>query len=130
MTQSILQEAGRTAPRFETVPYALLCVMTKERLDALPFGVIGLGPDGLVAIYNATEARLAGLDAEAVLGSPFFLSVAQCMNNFLVAQRLEDEDDLDEVISYILTFRMRPTPVRLRLLKKAGHIRRFLLIER
>ncbi len=130
VTPSLAQAAPVGTARFEGVPYALLCVMEPARLDALPFGVVGLNPDGIVEIYNRTEAHLAGLNRDDVLGTHFFLSVAQCMNNFLVAQRLEDEDEVDAIVAYVLTFRMRPTPVRLRLLKRAGHARRFVLIQR
>ncbi len=119
----------RSAP-FEAVPHALLCIMGSTQLNRLPFGVVGLSPDGLVEVYNHTEARLAGLNRDDVLGTSFFLSVAQCMNNFLVAQRFDDEEEIDAVVAYVLTFRMRPTPVRLRLLKRADHPRRYLLIQR
>lgn len=101
-----------------------------EDLDALPFGVIGFGPDGLVEVYSATEARMAGLSPERVLGKHIFTGVAPCMNNFLVAQRFEDEPELDAAINYVLTLRMRPTPVRMRLMKSAGTSRRYLLIQR
>ena len=121
--------SSRSAP-FEAVPHALLCIMDAARLDRLPFGVVGLSPDGLVEVYNQTEARLAGLNRDDVLGTSFFLSVAQCMNNFLVAQRFDDEEEIDAIVAYVLTFRMRPTPVRLRLLKRADHPRRYLLIQR
>ena len=104
--------------------------MESARLDRLPFGVVGLSPEGMVEVYNQTEARLAGLNRNDVLGTSFFLSVAQCMNNFFVAQRFEDEDEIDAVVAYVLTFKMRPTPVRLRLLKRPGHPRRYLLIQR
>lgn len=100
------------------------------QLDELTYGVVGLSPSGIVEVYNATEARLAGLSRDTVLGAHFFLGIAQCMNNFMIAQRLEDESEIDAVIDYVLTFRMRPTPVRIRLLKKPGIPRRFLLIER
>ena len=121
--------ASRNAP-FDAVPHALLCVMDPARLDRLPFGVVGLSPAGIVEVYNQTEARLAGLNRDDVLGTSFFLSVAQCMNNFLVAQRFDDEDEIDAIVAYVLTFRMRPTPVRLRLIKRADHPRRYLLIQR
>ncbi|CAM2157452.1 hypothetical protein PT2222_400049 [Paraburkholderia tropica] len=52
------------------------------------------------------------------------------MNNFMVAQRFDDVDELDEIIPYVLTLRMRPTPVRLRLLKASDYTTRFVLIER
>jgi hypothetical protein len=52
------------------------------------------------------------------------------MNNFMVAQRFEDELEIDAIIDFVLTFRMRPTPVRLRLLKSVEVARRYILIER
>jgi len=47
-------------------------------LDALPFGVIGLDPDGVIHRYNLAEARLARLDRNQVLGKNFFRRVAPC----------------------------------------------------
>ncbi len=115
---------------FETVALRDLETMTVEERDALPFGVVGFGADTIVQTYNAAEARMSGLDPTTVVGVPFFDAVAQCMNNFLVAQRFEDEADLDEIVPYVLTLRMRPTKVRLRLLATAGMPRRYILIER
>ena len=99
-------------------------------LDALPFGIIGMGPTGEVEVYNDMEARLAGLARDSVLGRHLFTAVAPCMNNFMVAQRFEDEAVIDDVIDYVLTFRMRPARVRLRLLKAPGAKRRYVLIQR
>jgi len=124
------QAAANDSASFERVSYALLCTMDPAQLDALPYGVVGLNAEGIVEVYSETEATLAGLNREDVIGAHFFLSVAQCMNNFMVAQRLEDEEDVDAVVDYVLTFRMRPTPARLRLLKREGHPRRFVLIQR
>jgi photoactive yellow protein len=106
-----------------------LVTMTKVEVDSLPFGVVGLSSAGLVEVYNATESKLAGLSTDRVLGSHFFISTAQCMNNFMVAERLENESELDTVIDYVLTFRMRPTPVRIRLMKSPTVSRRYLLIQ-
>lgn len=115
---------------FETVDIAVLAHMRQDERDRLPFGVVGLRKDGVVALYNATEAAMAGLDAEAVIGVPFFEAVAQCMNNFMVAQRFEDEPALDDIIPYVLTLRMRPTRVRLRLLASPTSALNYILIER
>jgi hypothetical protein len=52
------------------------------------------------------------------------------MNNFLVAQRFEEASEVDEVIDYVLTLRMRPTKVRLRMLQKPGVARKYILIKR
>jgi photoactive yellow protein len=115
---------------FETVRLHDLEAMSAEEHDALPFGVVGFSADTVVQVYNATETRMSGLDPATVVGVPFFEAVAQCMNNFMVAQRFEDEPELDDILPYVLTLRMRPTKVRLRLLATAETPRRYVLIER
>lgn len=116
--------------KFEEVRIEELATSAAEEVDALPFGVIGFTLDGTVTAYNATESTNAGLSPKRVLGKHFFEEVAPCMNNFMVAQRFDDADELDDIIPYVLTLRMRPTPVRLRLLKAHGCATRFVLIER
>ena len=106
-----------------------------DRLDAatrnaLPFGVVGLSATGIVEVYNETESRLAGLSRESVIGTHYFSTTAQCMNNFMVAQHFEDEATLDLTIDYVLTLRMRPTPCRLRLLKGRASSLAYILIQR
>ena len=115
---------------FETVGLYDLEVMSIADRDALPFGAVGFTADTIVQVYNATEARMSGLDPATVIGVPFFDAVAQCMNNFLVAQRFEDEPELDDIVPFVLTLRMRPTKVRLRLLAMAETSLRYVLIER
>ena len=90
----------------------------------------GFASDGTTEVYNATESKLAGIPRSIVLGWSYFAETAQCMNNFMVAQRFEDEPEIDDVIEYVLTLRMRPTPVRLRLLKTPSCARRYVLIQR
>lgn len=115
---------------FETVQCWELQTMPADVCNHLPFGVIGLDAAGITRVYNETEARMAGLNPGRVLGTSFFDAVAQCMNNFMVAQRFEDEPELDATIPYVLTLRMRPTPVRLRLLASSSSPLRFILIDR
>jgi len=103
-------------------------------LDALNFGVIGFDTDGVVRRYNAWESRAAGLSLPRVIGHALFTVVAPCMNNFMVAQRFEDAaavgEPLDAVIDYVLTLRMRPVKVKLRLLAQPGQAMRYVLVER
>lgn len=115
---------------FESVALRDLEQMDGDARDSLPFGVVGFAADTIVQVYNATEARMSGLDPTSVMGVPFFDAVGQCMNNFLVAQRFEDEPEIDDIVPYVLTLRMRPTKVRLRLLASADTPRRYVLIER
>lgn len=103
-------------------------------LDALDFGVIAFDGDGMVRRYNAFESKAAGLAPARVLGNPLFTVVAPCMNNFMVAQRFEDalaqDTALDATIDYVLTLRMRPVKVKLRLLSEPGRTHRFVLVQR
>ena len=74
------------------------------------------------------------MSPERVLGHPLFTMVAPCMNNFLVAQRFEDAEynaePLDATIDYVLTLRMRPVKVALRLLAEPGQALRYVLVFR
>jgi len=99
-------------------------------LDALAFGVIKLDSAGRVLAYNAYESAAAGLRPERVLGRHFFSEIGPCMNNALVAERFEREDELDVEFDYLFTLRMKPSPVRLRLLKSASAAARYLLVRR
>lgn len=107
---------------------------SSEELDQLDFGVIGFDANTEVTRYNAFESQAAGLSPQRVLGQPLFTNVAPCMNNFMVAQRfddaLEQKSALDETIDYVLTLRMRPVKVALRLLSTPGSATRYVLVKR
>ena len=94
----------------------------------------GFDADANVQRYNAFESQAAGLSPQRVLGEPLFTNVAPCMNNFMVAQRfddaLEQNSALDETIDYVLTLRMRPVKVALRLLSTPGSATRYVLVKR
>ena len=97
-------------------------------LDRLPFGVIGFDSDERVVIYNATESEMAGIEPKRVIGAHLFTEVAPCTNNYLVAERYRCQDELDEQLDYVFTLRMRPTPVRLRLLAHPEARHRYLVV--
>ncbi|MBC7480635.1 MAG: phosphonate transporter [Rhizobacter sp.] len=108
--------------------------LTDTELDKLDFGVIGFDAETMVRRYNDFESKCAGLAPSRVLGHPLFTVVAPCMNNFLVAQRFEDAAAggaaLDVTIDYVLTLRMRPVKVALRLLAAPGATLRYVLVQR
>jgi photoactive yellow protein len=111
-----------------------LAALEAEGLDELNFGVIGFDGQGIVQRYNRWESQAAGLELGQVLGLHLFGVVAQCMNNYLVAQRFEDSaaagTELDETLDFVLTLRMRPQRVQLRLLADPGQPLRYVCIER
>jgi photoactive yellow protein len=98
-------------------------------LDALPFGVVAMASDGAVTSYNFAESRLSGLTPANVIGRRFFTQVAPCTDTAAVAGRYESEPFLDDVIAYVFTFALRPTAVRLRLLKGPGRRRMYLAVQ-
>lgn len=103
-------------------------------LDSLDFGVIGMDDATQVRRYNRFESAAAGLSPDRVIGHALFTVVAPCMNNFMVAQRFEDAQQdgsvLDDTIDYVLTLRMRPVKVKLRLLARPGSALRYVLVHR
>jgi photoactive yellow protein len=101
-----------------------------DALDDLPFGVIALGAEWIVARYNAVEGALSGLTPSRVIGRNFFTSVAPCTNNAMIARRFETEPEIDVVINYVFTFRIAPRKVRLRLLKRPGARFSYLIVEK
>jgi photoactive yellow protein len=115
---------------FDAVLFEDLALADGQKLDNLSFGVIGFGSNYIVSRYNATESIGSGLRAAHVIGKHVFDEVAICMNNFMIAQRFLDESELDEIVPYVLTLRMKPTPVRLRLMKSSRSDTQFLLIDR
>lgn len=108
--------------------------LSTESLDELDFGVIGFDASGEVCRYNRFESGCAGLSKASTLGRPLFSVVAPCMNNFMVAQRFEDAaetgEPLDATIDYVLTLRMRPVKVKLRLVAMPGAAVRYVLVQR
>jgi photoactive yellow protein len=108
--------------------------LDERALDQLEFGVIGFDQESIVRRYNAYESNAAGIAPERVLGKHLFSSVAQCMNNYMVAQRFEDAQSglvlLDASIDYVLTLRMRPTKVKLRLFSSPDMTMRYVFIQR
>lgn len=114
--------------------YSHLIQLDQAGLDQLDFGVIGFDSETNVCAYNRAESEAAGLTSPRVVGQPLFTNVAPCLNNYLVAQRFDDAQDdgmsLDETIDYVLTLRMRPIKVALRLLAEPHGAVRYVLVQR
>jgi photoactive yellow protein len=115
------------------LPY-WLASSTAADIESLDFGVIGFDDACIAKIYNAHESKAAGLSPDRVLGQHFFDLVAPCMNNPMVAQRFRDaqasELPLDASLDYVLTLRMRPTKVKLRLIAVPHTGLRYVVVQR
>lgn len=77
---------------------------------------------------------MAGLLREHVLGRPFFSEVARCMDNSMVAHRVDAAvvagESLDVSLDYVFALRSRVVPVKLRLLVNPDSSIHYLLVHR
>jgi photoactive yellow protein len=77
-------------PDFETKNLAeSIEALTAEEIDQLPFGVIGIDPEGAVRVFSKAEAKLSGYGARPAIGKDFFTDIAPCMNNALFKGRID-----------------------------------------
>lgn len=110
-----------------------LATLSETDLNGLEFGVIGFDAQGTVRQYNTFESRGAGLSPDRVVGNDLFTTVAPCMNNFMVAQKFEAaaeaKEALDTTLDYVLTLRMKPVKVELRLLASPKLSLRYVLVQ-
>ena len=60
--------------------------LSQDQIDHLPFGVVLLNAEGVVAFYSVTEKRQSGYDG-AALGSKFF-DIAPCVSKGDMRQRI------------------------------------------
>lgn len=118
----------------ENVSAADLSRMTKEELNALPYGAIRLSPYGTILSYNVTEGRLTGRTPERVLGRNFFLDVAPCTDvrefrgRFIELAR-EPEVSIFQEFSFEFPFEP-PLRVKITLLRERGGKSIWVLVER
>src|SRR5450755_1200873 len=129
-TQSLTSWPRGIVPAFaDAEVLAELEAVTLQLIEGLDFGLIVMDRSGEVIAYNAVESRRSGLDRHRVLGRNFFVDVGPSTNNYLVAERFHESEDLDEELDYVFTFRMAPTPVRLRLMARSGSGRQYLAVR-
>jgi photoactive yellow protein len=106
-----------------------------EQYDAKDFndfgyGVVRMDRSGGIKAYNSYNSDLASDANKDVIGQNFFTQVAPCTNNFMVAEKYNDfGTELDETLDYILTYRVKPAQVTLRMLAKSSSENQYLLIR-
>jgi photoactive yellow protein len=109
---------------------SFLRASSSEALDELDFGVIGMDRQGVVCEFNRYELKLASLKRENVIGKNFFIQIAPCTNNNLIAGKyLQSAQKTDVILDYIFTYRIKPTSVRLRIIIDLNEKKQFLLVQ-
>lgn len=112
---------------------AKLPAMTREEVDALSFGVIKVNDAGVIEIFNRAESELVGLPPAKVEGRNFFTQVAPCTNNRLILGRFKEgitADDLNALIPYTFTYKMRPKNVNIHLYRDGATQTNWVMVQR
>ncbi|UAM98736.1 hypothetical protein K8354_02615 [Polaribacter litorisediminis] len=104
--------------------------MDQEAMDQLDFGVVRMDHKNKIKAYNRYELDLSGNQLKDVIDKDFFKQVAPCTNNFMVAEKFQLDEVLDEKLDYVFTYRMQPTKVQLRLLHNPNEEFQYLLVKK
>lgn len=110
--------------------FQALEAMNQEAMDQLDFGVVRMDQKNKIKAYNRYELDLSGNRLKDVLDKNFFKQVAPCTNNFMVAEKYQSDQVLDEKLDYIFTYKMQPTKVQLRLLHNPNEEFQYLLVKK
>lgn len=86
-------------------------------LNQADFGIVKMNHDGIVQFYSDGQTTISSVAADHAKGKVFFTDVAPCTNNFLVSGVFESELTVDKTLSYVYTVKMKPTQIKIRLLK-------------
>ena len=109
-----------------------LSQMSREELDALPFGAVRLSAQGTIMSYNMAEGRLSGRTPERVLGRNFFRDVAPCTDvrefHGRFTELFKEPGSLLNEFSFVFAFDP-PMRVNITLLRDRGDNSVWALIE-
>jgi len=106
--------------------------MSREELDALPYGVIRVDGDGRILAYNRTEADLAGTVAADVVGRNFFTDVAPCTDVREFAGRFRagfERGEMRESFPFVFKLAGGPLYVTISFCRAAGEDAAWILVD-
>lgn len=111
--------------------FPILEQSSAKSFDEWDFGVVRMDKNGLIKAYNKYESELAHIDQNEAIGKNFFTQIAPCTNNFMVATKYtQANENRDEILDYMFTYRIKPTRVRLRLLINLEAENQYLLVSK
>jgi len=119
------------------LPFDVLDIDARSdaELDALPFGVIALDPQGIILRYNLYESRFARLDRNQVIGRRFFEEVAPCTRTDAFEGRFRtfvtsDSERGVERFDYVFDFKFGAQHVMVEIVRAPRTDRYYLLVNR
>lgn len=107
--------------------------LSASEVDRFDFGCIRVSDQGIVEVYNKWESDFAGVPQASAIGRNFFRELAPCTNNRLIFGRFKEgvaQDDLNTIVSYAFTYKMRPTLVRVHLYRDSATKTNWVLVQK
>lgn len=107
--------------------------LSREEADHASYGIIKVDKQGQILFINQYCCDLGGFEPEQAEGRDFFTEIAPCTNNRLFMGKFKDgmhEDLLDIEFNYTLTYKIRPTNVRVHLLRDHGTDTNWIFLRR
>ncbi|MBC7545619.1 MAG: photoactive yellow protein [Candidatus Sericytochromatia bacterium] len=94
--------------------------LDQNKADTLTYGAIKVDDNGIVQVYNRSQADLAGLTTAGVIGKNWFQDIAPCTNNRLFLGRFKDgvqKGTLNAAFPYTFSYKMAVTNVTIHMVR-------------
>jgi len=96
---------------------------TQADMDALSFGAVEVDRNGTILRYNRAEGEITGRNPKETIGKNFFKDVAPCTDSDEFSGKFTKgvrEGSLNTMFEYTFDHKMRPTKVKVQLIKGSG----------
>ncbi len=111
----------------------MLGSMSQKDMDALSFGAVEVDKNGKILRYNKAEGQITGRDPKEVIGQNFFKDVAPCTDSHEFGGKFNQgvkEGKLDTLFEYTFDYKMRPTKVKVHMIKTPGSDSYWIFVKR
>ncbi len=128
---STMMSRQSIAPSSTFVPgeiFGMLGNLARRDADECDFGIIQLDDAGNVVMVNKYQSELGGVPVPAFEGKHWFTKIAPCTNNNIIYGTFKKgvaAKNLNVVLPYTFTFKMKPTNVKLHLYRDSQSGRNF-----
>lgn len=112
---------------------AKLSSFTQTDIDALSFGAVEVDGNGKILRYNKAEGEITGRDPKATIGKNFFKEVAPCTDSQEFSGKFNKgvrDRNLNTMFEYTFDYEMRPTKVKVHLIKGSGNDSFWIFVKR
>lgn len=107
--------------------------LNDKEINELMYGAVQLDAKGTILSYNQAESELTGRKPEDVIGRNFFEDVAPCTHTSEFSGRFFEgvhSGSINAMFDYIFDYQMKPTKVRVIMVKSLDQKTYWLLIKR